>query len=151
MEMAEKIIGSLIYGDHPIPKRGRAWKDRLKVPVAIGLVLLVIGGLAYYFANFQEERRVKLFMAAVEGGQYDDAYKNWDADEHYTMKDFLEDWGKEGYYSKGMHQARVVDSNGKGGAVVVYVAMDNFKRPVALLVSKETMKLSFSPVNKYGQ
>ena len=38
MEMAEKIIGSLIYGDHPIPKRGRAWKDRLKVPVAIGLV-----------------------------------------------------------------------------------------------------------------
>ena len=151
MEMAEKIIGSLIYGDHPIPKRGRAWKDRLKVPVSIGLVLLVIGGLAYKFANFQEERRVKLFMAAVEGGQYDDAYKNWDADEHYRMKDFLEDWGKEGYYSKGMHQARVVDSNGKGGAVVVYVAMDNLKRPVALLVSKETMKLSFSPVNKYGQ
>ena len=151
MEMAEKIIGSLIYGDHPIPKRGRAWKDRLKVPVAIGLVLLVIGGLAYKFANFQEERRVKLFMTVVEGGQYDDAYKNWDADEHYTMKDFLEDWGKEGYYSKGMHEARVVDSNGKGGAVVVYVAMDNFKRPVALLVSKETMKLSFSPVNKYGQ
>ncbi len=151
MEMAEKIIGSLIYGDHPIPKRGRAWKDRLKVPVSIGLVLLVIGGLAYKFANFQEERRVKLFMAAVEGGQYDDAYKNWDADEHYRMKDFLEDWGKEGYYSKGMHQARVVGSNGKGGAVVVYVAMDNFKRPVALLVSKETMKLSFSPVNKYGQ
>jgi hypothetical protein len=149
--MAEKIIGSLIYGEHPIPKKSRAWKDRLKVPVSIGLVLLVIGGLTYKFANFREERRVRLFMAAVEGGQYEEAFKNWDADEHYTMKDFLEDWGKEGYYSKGMHEARVVDSNGKGGAVVVYVAMDTIKRPVALLVSKETMKLSFSPVNKYGQ
>jgi len=149
--MAERIIGSLIYGDHPIPKKSRAWKDRLKVPVSIALVLLVIGGLTYKFANFREERRVRLFMTAVEKGQYEDAYKNWDADGHYTMKDFLEDWGKEGYYSKGIHEAHVLDSDGKGGAVVVYVAIDSFKQPVALLVSKETMKLSFSPENKYGQ
>jgi len=41
MEMAEKIIGSLIYGDHPIPKRGRAWKRSSQGAVSIGLVLLV--------------------------------------------------------------------------------------------------------------
>jgi len=29
--------------------------------------------------------------------------------------------------------------------------MDNFKAPVALLVNKETLKLSFSPTNKYAQ
>ena len=150
-KMADKIIGSLIYGNHEIPKRSRAWKERLKVPVAIGLVLLVIGGVAYKFANFREERRVGQFMQALIGGQYDAAYRDWDAGESYTMKEFLEDWGKDGYYTKTLHESHIVDSNGKGGAVVVYVSMDNFKEPVALVVDKETLKLSFSPTNKYSQ
>jgi hypothetical protein len=149
--VAEKIIGSLIYGDHPVPKKGRAWKDRLKVPVAIGLVLLVIAGIAYKFANFREERMVRQFVEAIKSGNYDLAYRDWESDEHYTMKDFLQDWGKEGYYTKGMQQARVVDSNSKGTGVIVYVALENFNQPVAILVNKETLKLSFSPTNKYSQ
>jgi hypothetical protein len=149
--VAEKIIGSLIYGDHPVPKKSRAWKDRLKVPVAIGLVLFVIGGVAYKFANFREERMVRQFVEAIKGGNYDLAYGNWESDEHYTMKDFLQDWGKDGYYTKGMQQARVVDSNSKGTGVIVYIALENFKQPVAILVNKETLKLSFSPTNKYSQ
>jgi len=143
--VAEKLIGSLIYGEHPVPKKARAWKERLKVPVTIGLALIVIGSVAYKFANFQEERQVGRFMEAVETSQYEAAFQNWDAD------DFLQDWGKDGYYTKDLHEARVFDSNGRGGAVVVYVAMDNFKAPVALLVNKETLKLSFSPTNKYSQ
>jgi hypothetical protein len=147
--MAEKIIKSLIYDDHPIPKRSRAIRERLKVPVAIALVLIFVGGLLYKFANFREEGRVKQFMQAVEGGQYDLAYQKWDADARYTMKDFLQDWGKDGYYTKGMHQARVVDSNGTGAAVTVYVGIDSLNNPVALRVDKETLKISFSPNSKY--
>jgi hypothetical protein len=48
-----------------------------------------------------------------------------------------------------MREARVTDSNGKGGSVVVYVTIDSLKYPVALLVNKETLKISFSPVSKY--
>ena len=147
--MADKLIGSLIYGDHEIPKKSRTWKDALKVPVSIALVLIFIGGLAYKFANFQEERRTKQFIEAVKTGRFDAAYQNWDADARYTLKDFLQDWGKDGYYTKGMHDARVTDSNGKGGAVVVYVTIDSLKYPVALRVDKETLKISFSPVSKY--
>jgi hypothetical protein len=65
------------------------------------------------------------------------------------MKDFAQDWGRDGYYTKGMHDARVVDSNSKGGSVVVYVNIDSLKSPVALLVDKDTLKISFSPVSKY--
>jgi hypothetical protein len=65
------------------------------------------------------------------------------------MKDFLQDWGNDGYYTKGMHAARVIDSNGKGGAVVVYLAIDSLKSPLALRVDKETLKISYSPVSKY--
>ncbi len=147
--MAEKLIGSLIYDDHPIPKKSRAVKERLKVPVAIGLVLVFVGGLAYKFANFREERRVRQFVEKIENGLYDEAYQRWDADSHYTMKDFLQDWGKEGYYTKGMHQARVIDSNSKGSRVVVYLEIDTLKHPVALHVDKETLRLSFSPDSKY--
>jgi hypothetical protein len=147
--MAEKIINSLIYGDHPIPKKSRALKERLKVPVGIALVLIFISGLVYKFANYKEERRVRQFMEVIQSGRYDSAYQQWDADARYTMADFLQDWGRDGYYTKGMHDARVVDSNGKGGAVVVYVGIDSLRSPVALLVNKETLKISFSPISKY--
>ena len=148
--MADKIIGSLIYDDHPIPAKSRAWKERLKVPVAIGLVLFVIGGIAWKFANFREEGRVRQFIESVQNGQYEAAYGIWDSDGHYRMEDFLQDWGRDGYYTKGMHEARVVDSNSRGNSVIVYLGIDNL-RPIALMVDKETLKLSFSPTNKYSQ
>jgi hypothetical protein len=147
--MAEKIIRSLIYDDHPIPKRSRALKDRLKVPVAIALVLIFVSGLAYKFANYREERRVRQFMEVVRSGQYETAYQQWDAEGRYTMTDFLQDWGMDGYYTKGMHESHIVTSNSQGSGVIVYVGIDSLKSPVALLVNKESLKISFSPVSKY--
>ena len=147
--MADKIIRSLLYDDHPIPKKSRALKERLKVPVGIALVLIFVSGVVYKYANYREEGRVRQFMTIIESGQYDAAYQQWDAEGKYTMKDFLQDLGKEGYYTKGMHNARVVDSNSKDIAVVVYVGIDSLKSPVALLVNKETLKISFSPISKY--
>jgi hypothetical protein len=147
--MAEKLIGSLLYDDHPIPKKSRALKDRLKVPAAIALALIFVSGMAYKFANFREERRVHQFLQAVEEGRYEAAYQEWDVSGRYTMNDFLLDWGKDGYYTKGMHQAQVVDSNGSGSAVIVYAGIDSLKSPVALRVDKETLKISFSPFSKY--
>src|SRR5215475_11288771 len=102
--MAEKIIGSLIYDDHPIPKKSRALKERLKVPVGIALALIFIGGILYKYANFREEGRVRQFMQNIGSGQYEQAYKEWDAEGRYTLNDFLQDWGKDGYYTKGMHE-----------------------------------------------
>jgi hypothetical protein len=147
--MAEKIIRSLIYDDHPIPRRSRAFKERIKVPLGIAFVLIFVSGLVYKFANFREERRVRQFIQAIENGQYDMAYQEWDADDRYPMRLFLQDWGKEGYFTKGMHEARIVDSEGKGVAVVVYVGIDSLKNPVALRVNKDSLKISFAPDSKY--
>src|SRR5215813_5335711 len=119
--MADRLIGSLLHDDHPIPKKSRALKERLKVPASIALVLIFLSGMAYKFANYREERRVRQFIKTIETGRFEVAYQQWDADGRYTMKDFLQDWGKDGYYTKGMHDSRVVDSNSKGSAVVVYV------------------------------
>ena len=89
-------------------------------------------------------------MAAVHAANYDAAYADWDSsDGRYTMKDFLADWGKDGYYVKGTSKAEIADSNGNGTSVIVYVTLATFKAPIALRVDKETLKLSFSPTNKY--
>jgi len=45
--------------------------------------------------------------------------------------------------------AKVVDSNSKGISVTVYVGLSTFDFPLALRVDKETLKLSYSPNNKY--
>jgi hypothetical protein len=147
--MADKLIGSLVYGQHETPRKQRPWKDRLKVPVSIGLVLIVIGGLAYKFANYREERQVSQFIQAVQSSNYDAAFAKWDTDGSYTMKDFLTDWGKDAFYTTGMTDAKVVDSNSRGTSVIVYLGANNLKVPVAFRVDKETLKLSYSPTNKY--
>ncbi len=148
--MADKIIGSLLYDAHPIPKKSRAWKERLKVPVAIAVVLLVIGGTAYKFANYREEGRVREFIETVQSGQFETAFQIWNTTGNYRIQDFLQDWGRDGFYTKGMHDAKIVDSNSQGTSVIVYLGIDDLT-PVALLVDKETLKISFSPVNKYSQ
>jgi hypothetical protein len=147
--MAEKLIGSLIYGQHASPKKQRPWKERLKVPLSILAVLLVIGGAAYKFANYREERHVMRFLEMLDQGQYDAAFATWESDGRYAMKDFLVDWGDSGYYTEGMKEYSIADSNSSGTAVIVYIALDTFKAPVAIRVDKETLKMSFSPVNKY--
>jgi hypothetical protein len=147
--MAERLIGSLVYGDHPEPKQARPWKERFKFPVTIGLILIVGGGLLYKFINYPEESRVQSFLDAVGEGRFDDAYAMWDGGEAYDIGRFLEDWGSDAYYTTGS-TLEVVDSEGSGGSVIVYVSVHaEDDRPTALRVDKETRLLSYSPTSKY--
>jgi hypothetical protein len=147
--MEDRLIGSLIYGDHPEPRKARPWKQRLKAPVAITLILVVGGGLLYTFINFREEARVRSFLAAIAEERYEDAFAMWDAGPSYTFDRFLEDWGSEAYYTTGT-TLEVVDSESSGGGVIVYVSIDESDPvPTAIRVDKETRLLSYSPTNKY--
>jgi hypothetical protein len=148
--MADKMIGSLIYGDHVVPKPQRPWKQRIKIPLAVGIAAILLISAAWKFVNYREEGVVSSFLADVRGGNYDKAYANWDTnDGHYTMKDFLEDWGTAGYYGKSIATAKVSTSNAHGSAVIVYIRFDGFKAPIAFSVDKDSRKMSFSPINKY--
>lgn len=143
------MVGSLIYGDHKVPKKSRPWKERWKMPAAVGLVFIVVIVLIYEFSNYREEGAVTQFLDDVFNGRPDVAFSKWDRGESYTMNDFLSDWGPDGYYTKGVTGAKVVDSNSKGQSVTVYVGLNTFDFPLAIRVDKETLKLSYSPTNKY--
>jgi len=146
--MADKLIGNLITGHHVVPKPGMPLKTKLTITVSVVVVISLGSFLVWKFINYREERRVSQFFQEIEQGRYDQAYAAWDADDRYKMKDFLEDFGKDGYYTKGMHEARVVSSRGKGGGVVVCVQIDTFKKKLPVRVDKETLKLSYSPVDR---
>ena len=147
--MAEKLIGSLIYGDHPKPSEARPLKDWLKVPVALLLTLLVIGGGLYRFINYREESRVSTFLETIAADEFEAAYAMWDGDERYVLADFLDDWGEAGFYTTDMESYEVISSNNRGSSVIVYATVnDGF--PIAILADKETLLLSFSPENKYS-
>ena len=143
--MADKLIGNLITGDHVVPKPTMPFKQKITIVTAIAVVVSFGSFMVWKFVNYREESRVTRFFDEVTQGQYDQAYAGWDSDERYKMKDFLDDFGKDGYYTKNMHEARIVNSKGKGGAVVVCVKMDNFQKRLSLRVDKESLKLSFSP------
>jgi hypothetical protein len=148
--MREPMVGSLIFGDHKIPKKSRPWKERLKIPLAVGVVFLALVVVIYEYHNYREERAVTQFLNEVFSNHSDDAFAEWDIEGgSYTKQDFLSDWGKDGYYTKGVSSAKVIDSNSKGPVVVVYIGFDTFKLPLAVRVDKQTLKLSYSPTNKY--
>jgi len=93
---------------------------------------------------------VTQFLSDVFSGRPEMAYSRWDLEGgDYTLQDFLSDWGKDGYYTKGVSTAKVYDSNSRGPVVIVYVDIEKFKLPLALRVDKESLKLSYSVTNKY--
>jgi hypothetical protein len=147
--MAGTLIGSLIYDDHPIPKKARPWQERIRWPMAIFLLAALIAMGLYHFANYREESRVQAFLNAVAGGDYEAAYAMWEGGERYSMNDFLEDWGPDGYYTNQRGDYEVVDSDGHGSSVIVYARVAR-TIPVAIMVDKEALSLSFSYENKYA-
>jgi hypothetical protein len=64
--------------------------------VALVVALVVI----FYFAfrYYPEERAVKHFFDALVADDTATAYQLWKPGASYEMKDFLADWGPEGYY-----------------------------------------------------
>src|SRR5215813_5060202 len=103
--MAGKLIGNLITGDHVAPKPSMPLQQKLTIAVAVFVVISLGGFLVWKFINYREESRVTRFFEEVTQGRYDQAYADWDADEKYKMKDFLEDFGREGFYTKNMRSA----------------------------------------------
>src|SRR5213075_1638011 len=106
--MKEPMVGSFLYGDHKVPRKSRPWQQRVKLPAIVIGVFIVLSLLAYKYANYRQEQSVSEFLADVKAGQIDDAFEKWDIEGgSYTKKDFVSDWGKDGYYVKGATSAKV--------------------------------------------
>jgi hypothetical protein len=68
--------------------------------VISGVAFLVLLFFAYqYLMRFHTEKRtVNQFMSAIVAGNMEQAYRMSNPSSSYSMKDFLDDWGPDGYY-----------------------------------------------------
>ncbi len=124
-------------------------KNRLlKTPLILAGAVVGLGILIYFFANFREERAVQRCFEALQGGDLDAAYQIWGPTEQYTFKDFLQDWGEEGYYGR-VRSFRIVESESQGSGVIVRVQLrtdeGQLRIPISFWVERKDLTIGFAP------
>ena len=116
----------------------------LPVRILLGLVILgIIGFLANHFWNYRQERIVTRFLTTLEQGDFQGAYKIWQAQSSYTYDNFVRDWGEQGDYGK-TRSFEILDSESKGQSVLITVSI-NGQPPLQLIVKKQSGGLAFAP------
>lgn len=124
-------------------------KNRLlKTPLILAGAAVGLGILIYFFANFREERSVQRCFEALQTGDLAAAYQIWGPTEQYTFKDFLQDWGEDGYYGRVRH-FRIVESESQGSGVIVRVRITTdegqLRTPIAFWVERNDRSIGFAP------
>ncbi len=110
--------------DPPVdkPQKSRAMGFTI---VALAVALVVI----FYFAfrYYPEKRAVEHFFDALLAGNTDTAYQIWKPGASYEMKDFMADWGPNGYYGP-VKSYKILKASAplKANAVAVRVAFSPF-------------------------
>jgi len=62
------------------------------------LAVIAIAALWYTFRYYPEKKATERFFDALVSGDTAKAYQLWKPGPTYAMKDFLADWGPQGYY-----------------------------------------------------
>ncbi|HYT24449.1 MAG TPA: hypothetical protein VEW05_29955 [Candidatus Polarisedimenticolia bacterium] len=80
------------------PPAAKPDKSRAMAFTIAALAALAIVGLYFQFRYYPEKRAAERFFNALVAGDTAKAYELWKPGPSYTMKDFLADWGPQGYY-----------------------------------------------------
>ncbi len=135
-------------------------KIRRYIITAIAAVVLLTGILWYMLRFHAEKVTVHHFMDAVVAGDMQTGYKIWKPSPSYSFKDFVDDWGPNGYYGP-VKSYRIEDAehlrNGSAAVVIVEISPDqpypeendaakqNKVKEIKLWVDLGNQSISFPP------
>src|SRR5258708_24324902 len=80
------------------PPADKPDRSRAMAFTIAALAVVAIVALWYTFRYYPEKKAVATFFDALVAGDTAKAYQLWKPGPTYSMKDFLADWGPEGYY-----------------------------------------------------
>jgi hypothetical protein len=80
------------------PPADKPDKSRAMAFTIAALAVVAIVALWFTFRYYPEKRAAERFFDALVAGDTGNAYQLWKPSPSYAMKDFLADWGPEGYY-----------------------------------------------------
>jgi len=80
------------------PPADKPDKSRAMAFTIAALSLVAIVALWFTFRYYPEKKAAEHFFDALVSGDTTKAYELWKPSSNYAMKDFLADWGPQGYY-----------------------------------------------------
>ncbi|MCX6615593.1 MAG: hypothetical protein NTZ98_05775 [Acidobacteria bacterium] len=119
-------------------------RERLVKRIIIGVIIgaIVAGFLYWELRDWPEERTAKRFLATLQRGDYQQAYRIWQPSSTYAFNDFLRDWGPNGEYGK-VQSFKVVASQSSGSGVIVTADING--KEARIWVERKDKSLSFPP------
>jgi hypothetical protein len=80
------------------PPADKPEKSRAMAFTIAALVLVAVVALWFTFRYYPEKKAAERFFDALVAGDTAQAYQLWKPNPSYAMKDFLADWGPQGYF-----------------------------------------------------
>ena len=80
------------------PPAAKSDKSRAMAFTVSALAVVAIVALYFQFRYYPEKKAAERFFDALTAGDTTQAYQLWKPGPSYAMKDFLADWGPDGYY-----------------------------------------------------
>jgi hypothetical protein len=105
------------------PPADKPDKSRAMAFTIAALALVAIAALYYTFRYYPEKRAVEHFFDALVVGDTNRAYQLWKPNPTYALKDFLADWGPQGYWGP-VKSYRVIHANAPSGSNAIAVSVE---------------------------
>jgi len=105
------------------PPADKPDRSRAMAFTVAALVLVAIVALWLTFRYYPEKRVVEHFFDALAAGDTATAYQLWKPGPSYTMKDFLADWGPQGYYGS-VKSYKIIHAKAPGGSNAISVSVE---------------------------
>jgi hypothetical protein len=105
------------------PPADKPDKSRAMAFTIAALAVVAIGALYFTFRYYPEKRAAEHFFDTLVAGDTTQAYQLWKPGPTYAMRDFLADWGPEGYYGP-VKSYRIRGTKSPSGSHSVAVSVD---------------------------
>ena len=105
------------------PPAAKPDKSRAMAFTVAALAALAVVALYFQFRYYPEKKAAERFFDALVAGDTAKAYELWKPGPSYTMKDFLADWGPQGYYGP-VKSYRIVRAKAPSGSNAVAISAE---------------------------
>ena len=105
------------------PPADKPDKSRAMAFTIASLAVLAIVVLYFTFRYYPEKRAAERFFDTLVAGDTAKAYQLWKPGPSYSMKDFLADWGPDGYYGP-VKSYRILHAKAPSGSNAVAITAE---------------------------
>jgi hypothetical protein len=105
------------------PPADKPDRSRAMAFTIAALALVAVAALYFTFRYYPEKRATEHFFDALVAGDTNLAYQLWKPNPTYALKDFLADWGPQGYWGP-VKSYKVIHAKAPSGSNAIAVSVE---------------------------